>query len=208
MEVCIAPDTRNPFEKSIDSFKEIGQDLYDAAVERNEKKWDSTYDFFNYLTSGISGGIITGAEDRAVKMWDSPYRFINWLTIGIPDTVKWTFAPEDALSKEHWLSSISLVGMIAGGYASAAKPGAVIKPIYDGPSVPKADGKILGTRYAKPTDLFKEDTFAPFGQRIAPKNLYREMNKSNVGKETLGLLPKYRFYVTSNGSIMVRYYHV
>lgn len=34
-----------------------------------------------------------------------------------------------------------------------------------------------GTRYAKPTDLFKEDTFAPNGQRIAPKNLYRELNK-------------------------------
>ncbi|AUS25277.1 phage baseplate assembly protein V [Paenibacillus polymyxa] len=45
-----------------------------------------------------------------------------------------------------------------------------------------------GTRYAKPTDLFKEDTFAPNGQRIAPKNLYRELKKSNVGKETVDLI--------------------
>ncbi|MGM1019191.1 MAG: phage baseplate assembly protein V [Bacillota bacterium] len=47
-----------------------------------------------------------------------------------------------------------------------------------------------GTRYAKPTDLFKEDTFAPNGQRIAPKNLYRELNKSNVGKETVDLIKR------------------
>ncbi|MNW65870.1 hypothetical protein D3C74_442930 [compost metagenome] len=45
-----------------------------------------------------------------------------------------------------------------------------------------------GTRYAKPTDLFKEDTFAPNGQRIAPKNLYRELKKSKVGKETVDLI--------------------
>ncbi|MDQ0110640.1 hypothetical protein [Paenibacillus harenae] len=31
-------------------------------------------------------------------------------------------------------------------------------------------------------------TYAPFGQRIAPKNLYRELNKSQVGRETIELI--------------------
>ncbi|MFD1886780.1 RHS repeat-associated core domain-containing protein [Paenibacillus wenxiniae] len=71
------------------------------------------------------------------------------------------------------------------------------------------DGKLLGTfaakeaidggewawrelskeeRYAKPSELFREGTYAPAGQRIAPKNLYRELNKSQVGKETINLI--------------------
>ncbi|GAB1529618.1 hypothetical protein YSY22_10400 [Brevibacillus formosus] len=42
-----------------------------------------------------------------------------------------------------------------------------------------------GTRYSRrPSDLFIND-FALNGQRIAPKHLYRELRKSEVGKETL-----------------------
>jgi len=43
-------------------------------------------------------------------------------------------------------------------------------------------------RYAKPSDLFKENTYAPFGQSIAPNNLYRELNRSQVGQETISLI--------------------
>ncbi|WP_301264025.1 hypothetical protein [Paenibacillus sp. PsM32] len=43
-------------------------------------------------------------------------------------------------------------------------------------------------RYVKPSDLFKENTYAPFGQRIAPKNLYRELNRSQIGQETIRLI--------------------
>lgn len=42
-----------------------------------------------------------------------------------------------------------------------------------------------GTGNAKPSELFMDSTYAPSGQRIAPKNLYRELIKSQVGRETI-----------------------
>ncbi|WP_175425234.1 hypothetical protein, partial [Paenibacillus nuruki] len=42
-------------------------------------------------------------------------------------------------------------------------------------------------RLARPSDLFKND-FAKNGQRISPKNLYRELKKSEIGLETLDII--------------------
>ncbi|WP_322908155.1 hypothetical protein, partial [Paenibacillus campi] len=46
---------------------------------------------------------------------------------------------------------------------------------------------VEGSRYARPSEMFIND-FALNGQRIAPKNLYREIRKSEIGRETLDLI--------------------
>lgn len=113
-------------------------------------------------------------------------------------TVVGAVHPEEAYSKEHWLNSIGLAAMLTSPVKmKPTKPSSIPDlnkssgafKVNTTTELDKVGGKgIEGARYAEPTDLFKEDTFAPNGQGIAPKNLYREMNKSNVGKETLNLI--------------------
>ncbi|RUT39626.1 hypothetical protein EJP82_25620 [Paenibacillus anaericanus] len=190
--VCVVPDTQNPFEKSFDSFKEIVQDINNIAVELEDKKWDSTYDFFNYLTSGISGGIITAASDRSNKMLNSPYDFINWLAIGIPggiagipDMVKGAFAPEEAFSKEHWLNSFNLAAMFTGGYKSLVKPGGgTLKNSLGSKVNDVIDGTGEGAWYAKkplnPSDFAGtfDESFAGLGNMKKVELAFKEIENA------------------------------
>ncbi|MDQ0087501.1 uncharacterized protein YukE [Paenibacillus anaericanus] len=110
----IEEGTRNGFEKSIDSFQEIGSDFVTAAEERSNKAFDSFGDFLNYVTSGISSGIYEGAKERDERKMDSFYDFGDWLTSGLIGTINGAFNPkEGAFSKEHWLNSLGLAMMIA-----------------------------------------------------------------------------------------------
>ncbi|MDQ0087490.1 uncharacterized protein YukE [Paenibacillus anaericanus] len=110
----IKEDTRNGFEKSIDSFQEIGSDFVLAAEERSNKAFDSFGDFLNYVTSGISSGIYEGAKERDERKMDSFYNFGDWLTSGLIGTINGAFNPkEGAFSKGHWLNSLGLAMMIA-----------------------------------------------------------------------------------------------
>lgn len=193
-------DTRNGFEKSIDSFKEIGSDMLAASDARFQKAFDSPGDFLNYLTMGIPKGIYDGYVARGEKRNESTYDYIDWLSSGVLSGVHQTFVgavnPEEAYSKEHWLNSIGLAAMLT----SPVK----MKPTK--PSIPdlnkssgafkvnttteldKVEGKgIEGTKEARPSEMFIND-FALDGQRIAPKNLHRELRKSEIGRETLDLI--------------------
>ncbi|OMD58788.1 hypothetical protein BSK48_30365, partial [Paenibacillus odorifer] len=53
-------DSKNAFYKSIDSFKEIGTGFVGTLRTRADKATDSPYDFFNWLTLGITGDIPVG----------------------------------------------------------------------------------------------------------------------------------------------------
>lgn len=121
--VCYIPDmlgkskdTRNGFEKSIDSFKEIGSDMLAASDARFQKAFDSPGDFLNYLTMGIPKGIYDGYAARGEKWNNSTYDFIDWLSSGllsgVHQTVVGAVHPEEAYSKEHWLNSIGLAAML------------------------------------------------------------------------------------------------
>ncbi|MFZ5354442.1 MAG: peptidoglycan-binding domain-containing protein, partial [Bacillota bacterium] len=101
----------NPLTKSLESFKQIGIGLMDGAKTRADNAFNSTYDFFNWLTIGVLDGIVTSSAERAEKAFDSAYDFANWLTIGIPDMVKGALAPEEAFSAEHWLNSLGLASL-------------------------------------------------------------------------------------------------
>ncbi|WP_121662324.1 hypothetical protein [Metabacillus litoralis] len=83
--------------------------------------FDSPYDFTNYLTlGGLNGAKVTweGAKLRYNKSTDSFYDFLNYLTFGSADIINGTFNPEDLLSKEHWLNSLSVITLGVGGASS------------------------------------------------------------------------------------------
>jgi len=107
----------NPFLKSLNSFKEIGQELWSEMKNRNEKKFDSWYDFGNYLSLGVfdsTQALYEGMRYRWGVATNSSYDFINYLSMGGFDTVKGTFNPEEAYSKEHWLNSMGVFGYFVG----------------------------------------------------------------------------------------------
>ncbi|WP_113929473.1 LXG domain-containing protein [Bacillus sp. P14.5] len=116
----------NPFMESLNSFKDIAQDFWGGMENRSEKKFDSFYDFGNYITSGALGAgkdMWKGMEDRAEVAMDDPSNFINYLTMGGMDLYNGAVNPDDAFSKEHWLNSFGLAALLAGG----AKPGLGVK---------------------------------------------------------------------------------
>ncbi|WP_235988990.1 hypothetical protein [Aquibacillus kalidii] len=112
----------NMFEKSWESFKGIGQDIGDGFDNRNNKKFDSTYDFTNYLTLGaLDGGkaFWSGLSYRSEQSMNSVYDFTNYWTLGGVDLVRSSVNPDEPFSKEHWLSSLGLAASVTGITGSA-----------------------------------------------------------------------------------------
>lgn|GEM_PF-1985378 len=116
----------NPLTESLNSFKEIGQDLWAGMEKRNEDKFDSVYDFGNYITAGapdLVKGFASGLNERAEVATDSGSDFINYLTMGGVDLFNGAVNPDDTYSKEHWLDSFGLAALLVGG----VKPGLRVK---------------------------------------------------------------------------------
>ncbi|WP_163583477.1 T7SS effector LXG polymorphic toxin [Gracilibacillus saliphilus] len=111
-----------PVTKSANSFKEIGLSIYGELETRNEKKHDSTYDYVNYLTMGLPDGAVNfyhgmDARYQAMKKDFNGSTFLNYLSIGTTEMATRAVNPEDPLSAEHWMDSIGLAGILAGGGA-------------------------------------------------------------------------------------------
>ncbi|MGM0842290.1 MAG: ribonuclease YeeF family protein [Bacillota bacterium] len=116
----------NPLTESFNSFKEIGQDLWAGMEKRNETKFDSVYDFGNYITAGapdLIKGFASGLNERAEVATDSGPDFINYLTMGGMDLFNGAVNPDDTYSKEHWVDSFGLAALLVGG----VKPGLRVK---------------------------------------------------------------------------------
>ncbi|MEC2159698.1 T7SS effector LXG polymorphic toxin [Virgibacillus halodenitrificans] len=119
------PESReqNAFMKTADAFGEIGQDVWDAAGQRADKMTDSWYDFGNYITFGAVEGMYEGYMHRADKMFDSTYDLFNAFSFGTADMIQGAINPEENFSKEHWLNSIGLAGMMVGARVPAGRAG-------------------------------------------------------------------------------------
>ena len=104
--------------KSINSFKEIGSGFYEGIQYRGQYAYDSPGRFLNAATLGISDELYYGNKERSAIMFDSPYNFFNALLWGLLDVFKGSVAPEDPLSKEHWMDSLGFVSVLCGGHAA------------------------------------------------------------------------------------------
>ncbi|MCP3794702.1 WXG100 family type VII secretion target [Paenibacillus sp. CH40] len=116
-----APDTRNAFQKSVDSLTELGQDFVDANSVRYEKKFDSVWSFLDYMSYGIPKGMYQGYMERAAKQNNSWNDMLNFGTFGVTGMIQGAFNPNNAWSKEHWANMIGTAGLF-GGVSSVIKP--------------------------------------------------------------------------------------
>ncbi|WP_019913023.1 hypothetical protein [Paenibacillus sp. HW567] len=127
-------ESKNAFFKSLDSFKEIGTGFVDRLRARADQATDSPYDFFNWLTLGITGDLPTavyeGAKDRSDHMFDSTEKFADWLTLGTVEMAKGAFNPEEAWSADHWLNSLGMVTLLYGPVEESllSTGGGILKP--------------------------------------------------------------------------------
>ncbi|MEK5178335.1 MULTISPECIES: HNH/ENDO VII family nuclease [Paenibacillus] len=146
-------DSKNAFYKSIDSFKEIGTGFVGTLRTRADKATDSPYDFFNWLTLGITGdipvGIYEAAKDRSEHMFDSKEKFADWLTLGTVEMAKGAFNPDEAWSADHWLNSLGMVTLLYGPVEKSLLPtgGGGLKP-------PKGLDSVKGIEVQKPLPAF------------------------------------------------------
>ncbi|WP_340034213.1 HNH endonuclease [Paenibacillus sp. FSL E2-0202] len=146
-------DSKNAFYKSIDSFKEIGTGFVGTLRTRADKATDSPYDFFNWLTLGITGdipvGIYEAAKDRSEHMFDSKEKFADWLTLGTVEMAKGAFNPDEAWSADHWLNSLGMVTLLYGPAEKSLLPtgGGGLKP-------PKGLDSVKGIEVQKPLPAF------------------------------------------------------
>ncbi|WP_248064012.1 WXG100 family type VII secretion target [Paenibacillus silvae] len=125
-DACRTPvaDTRNVFQKSLDSLLELGAAFMQSADDRYQKRYDSVGGFLDYWTFGIPSGLVEEYMDRANKAFDSPNDTANWLTFGIHGTIRESIFPANAWSSEHWANMMGLGGMMVGGGITAK----MIKP--------------------------------------------------------------------------------
>ncbi|MDY7224622.1 ribonuclease YeeF family protein [Halalkalibacterium halodurans] len=118
----------NAFDKSIQSFGEIWDSIYEASAVRQQKWLDSPYDFFNYWTLGVLDGAVHYYEGQQLRYNEVKndftfYNTINWFGSGAPEMVMGAVNPDDPYSAEHWMNSFGTATLVTGGAAGAASTG-------------------------------------------------------------------------------------
>ncbi|MCR6095427.1 LXG domain-containing protein [Salipaludibacillus agaradhaerens] len=107
--------------KSLESFGILYDDFRYGLKERNEKKFDSVYDFANYISVGAWGGYndtVLYWQEQALED-PSLYNISNFVTIGAVDTFKNAANPDEPFSPEHWSSFLGVAAMTGGGAAGS-----------------------------------------------------------------------------------------
>lgn len=141
-----------PATKSWDSFKVIGESAVDSVVDssqdRNDKKFDSGYDFVNYLTLGLPDGVVgIGGESfdqryQTFKHDTTTASFLNYATMGPSEMVVNAVAPEEAWSPEHWLNSLGSASVLATGGLGSTSSHLVKKSTLSSPKPPAIIPKV------------------------------------------------------------------
>ncbi|MFD0589138.1 deaminase domain-containing protein [Paenibacillus sp. GCM10027627] len=99
------------FVETIDSFKGIFVDMFDAHRERAIKSDDSFGDFLNHMTLGIPYGFYQGMVERNNKKNESVYHFANYLSSGLLGVIDGALFPKDPGSKEHVGNVMGFAGL-------------------------------------------------------------------------------------------------
>ncbi|WP_257152330.1 CdiA family toxin C-terminal domain-containing protein [Priestia megaterium] len=121
---------------TVTGTKGVAQDVWAGMGERADKRYNSLYDFGNYITMGGFDGAVSfkeGLIERGEKSFDSPYDFVNRATMGLLDVGQQALNPDKPLSKEHWESSMFLFASVIGG----AKPAGAVKSVPKVTNVPR-----------------------------------------------------------------------
>ncbi|MEW4278893.1 hypothetical protein [Priestia megaterium] len=121
---------------TVTGTKGVAQDVWAGMGERADKRYNSLYDFGNYITMGGFDGAVSfkeGLIERGEKSFDSPYDFVNHATMGLLDVGQQALNPEKPLSKEHWENSMFLFASVIGG----AKPAGAVKSVPKVTNVPR-----------------------------------------------------------------------
>ncbi|MGB3783710.1 T7SS effector LXG polymorphic toxin [Priestia megaterium] len=121
---------------TVTGTKGVAQDIWAGMGERADKRYNSLYDFGNYITMGGFDGAVSfkeGLNERGAKSFDSPYDFVNHATMGLLDVGQQALNPEKPLSKEHWENSMFLFASVIGG----AKPAGALKSVPKVTNVPR-----------------------------------------------------------------------
>lgn len=179
-----------------------------AANQERLQNIRSTGDFLNYITYGllntIADGIAEGYIQRADQTLQDPnlYNIVNWLSMGLLDQAKGTFAPEEALSLQHWLDSAGMAAVAVGlveafkGISSATKGiGGSVDDVVEG--VIKSTIKDEG--YQPPlggggiTDIIKvgnkKITFGHGGRHLQGTNLSITKVNQAIAKDVANIHP-------------------
>ena len=92
--------------------------FYAEAYARSDKKFDRILNFLDWITAGIVSGFIDGLFERGNRVTEDPslYNIVNWILIGIPDIFKNALNPDKPFSFDHWMSSLTAVSLLVGGY--------------------------------------------------------------------------------------------
>ena len=215
-----------PLIKSWNSIKGIAGDFYNGLENRADKFVDSPYDFVNWLTVGIPDvikGTIQSNAERSDKAFDSIYDCANWLSFGSADMVKGTFAPEDPLSKEHWLNSFGLATTIfglKGSKASVGKTG-MIDDIPISKMSNKGVGKARNVEESFASDsylyqkykesLVKDDVLNNYEEiitvdKFGDKKLIAELTKAGSNIEDWSKMESVYSYTNEYGTGKIHYY--
>ncbi|MDY0943333.1 HNH endonuclease [Priestia megaterium] len=193
---------------TVTGTKGVAQDVWAGMGERADKRYNSLYDFGNYITMGGFDGAVAfkeGLNERGKKSLDSPYDFVNHATMGLLDVGKQALNPEKPLSKEHWESSMFLFASVIGG----AKPAGAVKSLPKVTNVPrvpahKATKTLSDMRNAVSTQAasnWSKKIYEPFQKQIKPvldvgiPSLRPQLQLSGVGE----VLPRQTFGEALNG---------
>ncbi|MFL0474635.1 T7SS effector LXG polymorphic toxin [Priestia sp. 179-F W1.4 NHS] len=121
---------------TVTGTKGVAQDVWAGMGERADKRYNSLYDFGNYITMGGFDGAVSfkeGLIERGEKSFDSPYDFVNHATMGLLDVGQQALNTDKPLSKEHWENSMFLFASVIGG----AKPAGAVKSVPKVTNVPR-----------------------------------------------------------------------
>ncbi|MEI4527213.1 T7SS effector LXG polymorphic toxin [Priestia megaterium] len=160
---------------TVTGTKGVAQDVWAGMGERADKRYNSLYDFGNYITMGGFDGAVSfkeGLNERGEKSFDSPYDFVNHATMGLLDVGQQALNPDKPLSKEHWENSMFLFASVIGG----AKPAGAVKSVPKVTNVPrvpahKATKTLSDMRNVvspKAASNWSKKVYEPFQKQIKP----------------------------------------